>query len=313
MNELKIAAYRDGDAPVWNALVDRSRTGHFLFRREYMDYHRDRFQDSSLMVFDGDRLIAALPADRQGDRVVSHGGLTFGGLLTDSSLSARRVLDAFTQILDRLAILSVDELIYKPVPHIYHVTPAEDDLYALFRHSAELVRRDLSATLRPDLRPGSSKRRRAARALRLGITVHASDAFAEFMAIQAEALRTRHDTTPTHSAEEMSMLAGLFPERISLTGGFHESRMVAGVVVYETETVAHAQYIAASAEGYELGALDAVMEHLITERFARKRFFDFGISTVDAGRTLNEGLMRNKESFGARAIAYDTYRVRIGG
>ena len=122
------------------------------------------------------------------------------------------------------------------------------------------------------------------------------------MAIQAEALRTRHDTTPTHSAEEMSMLAGLFPERISLTGGFHESRMVAGVVVYETETVAHAQYIAASAEGYELGALDAVMEHLITERFARKRFFDFGISTVDAGRTLNEGLMRNKESFGVAPL-----------
>jgi hypothetical protein len=315
VGSLTVASYRDADAPAWNALVDRSRSSHFLFRREYMDYHRDRFHDSSLMIRDRGRLVAALPAESHDGVITSHGGLTFGGLISDESLSARRVLDAVSAILQRLAALGMRELIYRPVPHIYHVIPAEEDLYALSRHGAELVRRDLSASVRPDRRPRPTKGRRAAiaRARRAGITVAASDAFESFMEIDAEMLRARHGAVPTHTPREMSLLARRFPEQISLISGLRDGRLIAGVVVYETPVVAHAQYIAATPEGYELGALDAVIEHLITDRFVHKRFFDFGISTVDGGCTLNEGLMRNKEGFGARGVAYDTYRVGLCG
>jgi Acetyltransferase (GNAT) domain len=314
MPALRVRRYGAGDAADWNALVVRSRTPHFLFDRGYMEYHRDRFEDCSLMVFDGERFVAGLPANREGRVVISHGGLTFGGLITDPSLGARRTLVAFTAILDFLASLGVRELVYKPVPHIYHEIPAEEDLYALFRHDAQLVRRDLSATLRPAHRSRMSKGRRAAvaRAQRLGVTVEASVAFSEFMTIETHALEARHDTRPTHTPTEMAVLARRFPDQISLVGGFYEGRLIAGVVVYETEVVAHAQYIGACEEGYELHALDAVMEHLLTDRFREKRFFDFGISTIDAGRVLNEGLVRNKESFGGRGTAYDTYQLRIG-
>jgi hypothetical protein len=313
MTELDVVRYADDDAGKWDELVARSRTPHLLFCRRYMDYHRDRFPDHSLMVRDGGRLIAVLPAERRGEVVTSHGGLTFGGLVRDPALSTRRTLAAFTAILERLASDGARELVYKAVPHIYHLVPAEEDLYALFRHGAELMRRDLSATVRPDQRPPTTKgRRAAARADRMGVTVADSDAFAEFMAIQADALRERHDTAPAHTAAELTMLAGRFPDAISLVGGFLDGRMVAGVVVYETATVAHAQYIGATEEGYAVRALDGVIEHLITVRFRDKRFFDFGISTVDAGRVLNEGLMRNKESFGGRGVAYDTYRLGLG-
>ena len=39
--------------------------------------------------------------------------------------------------------------------------------------------------------------------------------------------------------------------------------------------------------------------------------FDFGISTEQGGRYLNEGLIFQKEGFGARTVVYDTYELNI--
>ena len=44
--------------------LDTPKNATFLFRRDYMDYHRDRFADHSLMIFRGEKLAALLPANR---------------------------------------------------------------------------------------------------------------------------------------------------------------------------------------------------------------------------------------------------------
>jgi hypothetical protein len=314
MATLRVRRFTPGDERSWDDLIGRSRTRHFFFRRGYMTYHADRFADCSLLVYDGDRLVACLPANRDGDAVVSHGGLTFGGLIDDGSLGTQRTVEALGAVLAFLAGEGATSLVYKPVPHIYHVFPGEEDLYALFVHDAELFRRDVSSTLRPTVGPPMNSNRRSSirRAERLGVTVAASDDFERFMAIQARVLGERHGVTPTHTGAELALLASRFPDHIRLTGAFLGGDLVAGVVVYETETVAHAQYIGATEEGYDCHALDLVFAHLIGERYREKRFFDFGISTVEGGRVLNEGLVRNKESFGARATNHDFYRLHLG-
>ena len=63
----------------WNDFVSESSNGTFLFLREYMEYHADRFTDYSLLVYDGNKLLALLPANRSGDVLYSHAGLTYGG------------------------------------------------------------------------------------------------------------------------------------------------------------------------------------------------------------------------------------------
>jgi hypothetical protein len=87
--------------------------------------------------------------------------------------------------------------------------------------------------------------------------------------------------------------------------------MLAGIVIYETDVLAHAQYISATDEGKSIGAVDVLLDYLINEYYTDKKYFDFGISTEDAGRYLNAGLMQNKESYGARAIAYDFYGLDV--
>jgi hypothetical protein len=78
--------------------------------------------------------------------------------------------------------------------------------------------------------------------------------------------------------------------------------------------VAHAQYIGSTEQGRELGAVDAVVDALIARHAAAgRRWFDFGISTEQAGRVLNPGLARYKESYGARGVTYDAYAIDLAG
>ncbi len=305
--------YGPGDAELWDAAVRRSRSAHFLFRRGYMDYHRDRFEDASVIVERGGRVLALLPASRDGDTIVSHGGLTFGGLLSDASLTARRALLALDAVCGHLAGAGARTLVYKAVPHIYHREPAEEDLYALWRSGARLVRRDLSSTIRLGAPRAISKGRRSGLrdAQRSGLQVRASGDFGAFIALATQVLGERHGAIPVHTAAELELLAGRFGDEIALHVALCDGELVAGMVVYATELVAHAQYIAVSQEGRRRHALDALVEHLISERYADRRWFDFGISTVDGGRRLNEALARNKESYGARAIAYDWYELPL--
>jgi hypothetical protein len=64
-------------------------------------------------------------------------------------------------------------------------------------------------------------------------------------------------------------------------------------------------------EGREAGALDGLFDHLIAGHAESHRYFDFGISTTDQGQVLNEGLMRQKEEFGASAVVHDVYRLAL--
>jgi hypothetical protein len=304
--------YAPEDRPAWDEIVRRSRTGHFLFLRDYMDYHADRFVDASLLLFEEDRLVAALPATRSENDVVSHGGLTFGGMIADVTMSANGMLRAFDAVFERLREAGVERFIYKPVPHAYHIVPAEDDLYAIFRAGGRLIGRDLSSAVRLDERLPYSKGRRSTlkRGRAAGLSIEPSNAFEAFVELAGANLE-RHGVAPTHSSAELALLAGRFPENIKPVVASLDEALVAGVLIYETPVLAHTQYIASSEAGKAVGAVDVLIDSLIEKYAARKRWFEFGISTEAAGAVLNAGLVRNKESFGARALVYDRYVVDV--
>jgi hypothetical protein len=141
------------------------------------------------------------------------------------------------------------------------------------------------------------------------LVVEPSTDFAAFMAIEEELLRTRHNAKPTHNAAELALLAGRFPDNIRMFVIRRGHEMLGGVVIYETARVAHTQYIGASEEGRRLSALDLIFHHLTQEHYVGKDYFDFGISSDQGGLHLNAGLMKYKESYGARATVFDWYSL----
>jgi hypothetical protein len=311
---ITVSHYQSGLKPEWDKFIAQSRNGTFLFYRDYMDYHADRFPDASLMFFTEEgSLFAVLPATAKGRTLSSHAGLTFGGIISDTRMKTPVMLDVFEVMKSHLRSEGIKSVLYKAIPHIYHQIPSEEDLYALYRNNAQLVRRDVSSAidLREKLPFSKGRRYEIKQAQKHGLEVKQSDDFRSFMGIEEHVLGTKYDSRPVHSASEMQMLAERFPEHIKLFAAHRGDEMLAGVIVYETRSVAHAQYIAANEMGKKTGALDLILGHLINEYYSGKKYFDFGISTENNGLQLNVGLIENKQSFGARAIVHDFYEFSV--
>ena len=311
---MKIARYSKEHYEIWNSFVGSSKNGVFLFNRNYMDYHSDRFKDNSMIIFnDKDEILALFPANLRDNVIVSHGGLTFGGLIIDSSMKTQLMIEIMGALSNLFKKEGVNKIVYKAIPHIYHKIPAEEDLYALFRCGARLVRRDVSSTvlLSDMINYKKSRRRSIEKAQQQNIRVIKSKDFATFMKILERTLRDRHNTKPVHTEDEIRLLAERFPENIMLFTADKGGEMLGGTIIYESRNVAHLQYIAASEEGRKISAVDAVIDYLINEFYKEKRYFDFGISTEEEGRYLNIGLSEYKSGFGGRATVYDTYEIML--
>ena len=300
--KLVVTLYNESLKNNWDDFVENSKNGTFMLKRDYMDYHSDRFKDCSLLFYEDDKLIAILPASLHGTELRSHGGLTYGGIVSNKRMTTQKMLDVFDVLRDSLRKNGVNSLIYK------------------------LVRRDISTAvlLEDKIKFSDLRKRGAKKALKRGLTVKESNDFDTYVDLLTKVLEEHHGTKPVHTAEELKLLAGRFPDIIKLFAAYDgQGKMYAGSVIFDTKQTVHAQYIANSDEGRAIGALDLVFDYLINEycfSFTRggqnekafpKKYFDFGISTEDDGKYLNNGLISQKEGFGGRGIAYDFYEMII--
>jgi len=311
--EIRVEKYNREMKAEWDAFVSSSRNGTFLFNRAFMEYHSDRFEDASLLFYLKNKLIALLPANRVGDVLYSHQGLTYGGLILSVPATAKIVLDIFDALKLHLGANGIKQLVYKAVPHIYHRQPSEEDLYALYRNDAVFIGRSVSSCIdqRAGIKYSELRRRGIKKALNKGLTIRESSDFSDFWKILETNLSERFDVQPVHTLPEIEYLKSKFPDHIHLYEVCDGSRVLGGCVIFETERVAHVQYISASKEGKEAGALDYLFDSLIQKIYINKPFFEFGISTEKNGSVLNEGLISQKEGFGGRGIVYDTYQLQI--
>lgn len=298
----------------WNTFVAQSKNGTFLFDRRFMDYHADRFQDYSLMFYDGDCLLAVMPAHVDGDSLITHGGLTYGGLVMSPKIKAAQVCELFRHLNEFLRLQDFRRVVYKAVPWIYHQLPAEEDLYALTSVChARLAIRDISSVIVGDrkIRFSGSRKDGIRKARRKGLEVRESTDFAAFWHILNDNLTSKYGVRPVHSVAELELLHGRFPEQIKLWLVFDGEAPVGGTVLFLTPQVLHTQYISANAYGKQHGAIDLLFDHLINSIYADYPFIDFGKSTVSDSADLNEQLIFQKEGFGARAVCYDTYEYEL--
>lgn len=306
-----IRRYTADKSDEWNAFVAQSKNGTFLFFRGYMDYHADRFADYSLMFYLDGSLYALLPANRRGDTLYSHQGLSYGGLIMSEQATAAAVGILFDELNAFLRIDGFCRVVYKAVPWIYHRLPSEEDLFALFLHcGAQILGRDISSTIIPT-RPVKWKRGRlyaAHKAHSNGIIVTPSDNYAAFWLILSDNLMRKFGARPVHTLDEMMLLHSRFPDHIRLwTAHSAAGELLAGTVLYVNDGVVHSQYISASDEGKRLHAVDGLYDHIIHRAYACAAYIDLGTSNMPNSSDLHESLIFQKEGFGGRAVCYDTY------
>ena len=311
MEELSVRFYQKEDYALWNNFVNEAKNSTFLFQRDFMEYHQHRYRDFSLMVFQGRKLVAVLPANIDGAAVHSHQGLTYGGILVKPKMRSLRFFDIFKEILSFLNDKNIKDLYIKELPHFYAPIPNDEWKYLAFICKAELYRRDLCSVVHLKKSPVPHKMVYLHPEILEagGISYKKSEIPEEFWQnILCPELTQHHNAIPVHSFEEISILAKKFPENIGFYGVYNGEELIGGTVLFLSNNVAHCQYISIKSQYRKSSLLHYLHYKLITEVFADFDYFDFGISNEQAGTKLNRGLMFWKETFGARSVAQDFYR-----
>ncbi|MFV3014237.1 GNAT family N-acetyltransferase [Pseudomonas sp. KHB2.9] len=296
----------------WDQVVNSSKNGNFLHLSQYFRYHEDRFDDASLIIYKKNRPVAVFPANRIENTIYSHSGLTYAGLIFSKDVGCSAVLSIFDVLKIYYNELGASSLVYKCIPSVFTSYPAEEDLYALFRNDAKLFRRDVSSVVEIANAPKLSDSRKCVirKAEKNSVSFSAQVSAADFHALLSKVLE-RFDSKPVHSVDELELLISRFPDEIKLYGAVRDNNLLAGALVFDFGHIVHTQYLAASDVGRQVGALDFVLNNLISNVYCLRKYFSFGISTEDAGTTLNEGLISQKEGFGARAVVHDFYRMEL--
>jgi len=310
---ITIGTYNSNLKQEWDRFVKNAKNYHFFFQRDYMEYHSDRFDDFSLMVYKKKKLIALLPANIKGSTLYSHQGLTFGGFIVNDNMKVVIMLEIFKKLQTFLHEHDIHTLIYKTIPYIYHIKAAEEDRYALFVTNARCYRVDVVGTiyLQEKVKYSNGRKWSINKAKRECLTIEHTRDITPFWALLETVLQEQHSVQPVHSLKEMLYLISLFPKNIHLFLCKKDNILLSGALIYENQHIAHLQYVANSKKGKEIGALDFLVDHLLKNIYQDKKYFDFGNSNEENGRVLNTGLMDQKERFDARATVQEFYEITI--
>lgn len=310
---IEIIQYHNDKKNDWDQLVKRSKNGTFLHLRDYMDYHSDRFIDHSFLIYRKGKLVSVFPGNIVNQTYYTHQGLSYGGLIFITKLSQVDVLQIFESLNIALKMLNIRDVIYKPIPYIYHTNPAQEDLYALFLNKAKVLACNISSTIDLTNRINFTESRKSGvrKATNNNLQIEESEKLDKFWAILNGNLKDKYGQQPVHSLEEITHLKKCFPDNIKLYCAKENDKIIAGAILFISKRAVHVQYISANLEGKGKGALDLLFNHLIHNVYNKYSYFDFGHSNESQGNYLNESLIFQKEGFGARGIANYIYQYKL--
>ena len=313
MKNYSVRTYTSDDFDLWNEFIAKAKNATFLFHRNFMEYHKDRFEDFSLLVFEDKKLVAVLPANKVGEELHSHQGLSYGGIVIDETIKLGEFVEMFESIYNFLK-QHFTRAVFKEIPKIYNKNFSDELLYVLFLKNAKLVRRDTLSVIdyQSDFEISQKRKYEIRKGEKHQLEIKESQNFSEFWnELLIPNLHEKYNTKPVHSLEDIILLHNFFPKNIRQFNVYFEGKIVAGTTIFETDNVVHIQYIASNELRNKTGALDYLFDFLIKKYATEKRYFDFGTSNENNGRTLNEGLLYWKESFGAKTVVQDFYELDL--
>jgi hypothetical protein len=308
-----VRLYTSEDYAIWNNFVSAAKNATFLFHRDFMGYHSNRFQDFSLLVFEEDKLVSVLPANRVGDTVFSHQGLTYGGVVLQPKSKLYDTIFVFKTILKFLFDNEISKLFLKQIPTIYCDYSSDEINYlshickgnAIMKHNVSVI------TLNQKRFISESRIRCIKRGKKLELDIREDNKVELFWNdLLIPNLMDKYNSKPVHSLEEIIELKNKFPHNIRHFNVYKDDRLVCGTTLFITKKVVKPQYIAGSESNNELGSIDFLYDFLINEIAKGRDYFDFGPSHENNGLQIVKSINFWKESFGANSLIQDFYEIQ---
>ena len=313
---IEVLKYSSEQKQEWNSFIEKSKNGTFMFYRDFMDYHSDRFEDFSLMIYRKGKLVSCLPANIVGDEIHSHQGLTYGGFVFNNKMRLAISEEILSEVISFYKSNGIITVFIKQVPSIYHKQASNEMDYWLWNKGAKVFRKDTTLTvdLELDLRYSSRKKRYYKKSEKQVYSIGEDEHFSEFWdKVLNPNLLKKYGVKSVHSLPEIKFLKSNFIENIIHYNVLNIDReVVAGTTLFINDRTIHAQYISSTSEGTKYGALDFLFINLIEKyKEAGYKYFDFGICNENGGKYLNNSLVEYKEGFGASTFIHDFYKLEI--
>ncbi|MBT0813167.1 hypothetical protein KIH41_17930 [Litoribacter ruber] len=304
---LTTTPYRPIHQPDWESLLQSSRNGTFMHSRNYMDYHRDRFEDCSVIIHQDGRPVAIFPAHWEGGKVYSHKGLTFGGLVLGNGVGDEEMEKVVGALIDHFRREEVSEIHIKCIPDFY-LEDGQDRLRkALLKFGATLTAINIIHAVPLPSTIGERADYKIRNSQRISPEIRKADSFQPFWEkVLIPHLYNKFGNRPVHSLQEITQLGQHNP--IEQWDLYHEGELLAGTTLFVDKHVVKAQYTATTERGRKLKALDYLFFHLF-DLYGHKKLFNLGTSYHPGTRELVPGLVHWKKSFGALPYESDNYVI----
>lgn len=315
MRNYSVQKYKESDYANWNAFIGQAKNATFLFHRDFMEYHKDRFDDFSVLIFDKEKLVAVLPANRVENEVFSHQGLTYGGLVYSRKINGEKVAELVDCLLSYFKDNNIESFYFKQIPFFYPSKGNAETEFFLLKKGGFLDRKEmnLAINLQMPLTISKSKLKHFRKMEGLDLQLVEETELDPFWELVLEPrLREKYDAKAIHTLQEITRLKTSFPQNIKQFSVYYDDAIVAGVTLFETETVVKSQYGATTKKGEELRALDFAFINLI-EKYKRegKLFFDMGIVNDANEKGFHAGLLKQKEELGCTVYGQDFYKINL--
>ena len=260
MKDYKISKYKSSDKTEWDSFVDKAKNATFLFKRDFMDYHKDRFEDYSLLILDEkNKLVALIPANKTGTEVHSHQGLTFGGIILLAKQKVESTEIIISSLISYFKSKNISCFRLKTLTEYYNKLSSNEIDYLISKKGATIYCKEmnLAIALQNTFQVSKSKLKHYRKTCNTDISYQIENSFKPFWNnVLIPRLQEKHNTKPVHTLEEIESLAIKFPENIKQYSVYFENEIIAGITIFETEKVVKSQYGGTTDKGEKLRALD---------------------------------------------------------
>ncbi len=309
--------YTEDKDDVWDEFVfNNKRNSTFLHSRKFFDSNSlNAGDDCSLLFYKKNKIVALLPAVsyiKDGKIIFhSHPRSTYGGFVMATECGVAEALEIVEATVAFAGEIQSAEIVIRNPFRIYNQLPSDETDYAMWYHGFSIKAREIeSAILLNEDSPllfEDGTRRSIRKALKT-VTVNFSEDYTTYWKLLTENLYLKHGVNPVHTIENFTALRNNIPDNlIKLVTAESEGKMIGGIVLFLSDEVLHAQYIASDAAFQDVRPINAVINFIISWGTEHKfKYLNLGSGNENGGRTINYGLFKFKEGFGGRGILRET-------
>lgn len=332
---ISIKIYDDSDFNIYENFVNSSINGTIFHLRNFLDYHpKDRFKDNSLLIYQFEKLIAVFPAallkKNENNILKSHPGSSYGGLVVKENISYDLTNKIFSKIEEYCTNKNINFIEFRHSPKIFLKEKLDQIEFCLVRRNYQREAEELSTFydldkiryMNEEEYYNSYSNSTFSKVKQCIKTANKNNLILDFAKNEIEVKKyyeilennlKKYDVKPVHNLEEIKKLLLLFPERVKIPIVKYKNEIIAGFLIFNVNSTGW--HIFYSSLDYNFSKLKPI--HFGIYKLKRYladmsySYLNYGISTEDSGRYVNESLLSFKESFNGQGIVRTYWKKEL--